>query len=250
MKTHLNVGTATVHIFNTGDLMADVRDWLHLSDSDVLTEPTLAQPIPVPVQDVHIALGAASVLVDASHWDYPAGGGNGMPTSYTPPPNLLTQLAQAGINHNAITHVVLTHIHTDHINGLLLDGQLCFPNALHYLGTGESASYTREQQPQIRLLESRGLLRWLDGPLNLADGLDILPAPGETPGHQMLRVQSGGRTLYCVGDVWHHALELTHPEWNVTWADTVTNKNTRQLLLTARHEQQAQFIATHIRGIL
>jgi len=43
---------------------------------------------------------------------------------------LLTNLAAAGIDTQAIDAVLISHYHGDHINGLLrADGTLAFPNA-------------------------------------------------------------------------------------------------------------------------
>ena len=138
MITKFALGAASVSVFNTGDLRADMREWLGLTGAQLALAPALARPISVPVQNVHIALGDASVLVDASRWHFADDAEYGIP-GYTPPPDLPTQLAQAGIERERITHVVLTHIHFDHVNGLLRDGALLFPQALHYLGEGERA---------------------------------------------------------------------------------------------------------------
>ena len=73
------------------------------------------------------------------------------------------------------------------------------------------------------------MLQLVELPLKIADGIDILPAPGETPGHQVVRLQSEGETLYIIGDLLHHAIELAHPDWMVSWVDAGKMRETRRM---------------------
>jgi glyoxylase-like metal-dependent hydrolase (beta-lactamase superfamily II) len=86
----------------------------------------------------------------------------------------------------------------------------------------------------------------VEAPVPLAEGIQILPAPGETPGHQIVRVRSQGETLYIVGDLFHHAVEVEHPEWMVGWANPETMRATRGWLLHEALTDHAQLIAAHI----
>ena len=83
----------------------------------------------------------------------------------------------------------------------------------------------------------------------IAAGIEILPAPGETPGHQMVRVQSQGRTLYCMADVYHHVSEIVNGDWHPAAADRTANRATRAQLVEAALREDAQLIATHLPGI-
>jgi len=82
--------------------------------------------------------------------------------------------------------------------------------------------------------------------VQIAEGIDILPAPGETPGHQVVRVQSAGETLYILGDAIHHAIEVEHPDWMVGWADADVMLATRRWLLQDALDQHALLTAAHI----
>lgn len=242
------LGAAQVTLLDTGDLRADIREWLGLTAEQLTLRPEFAQPTRVPVQDVHIGLGDASVLVDASRWEYSDDADYGIP-GYTPPPDLATQLMQAGIDRNQITHVVLTHIHFDHVNGLLHDGELLCPNAMHYIGAGERPRYERDHTKTLAEVEWRGRLRWVSEPTEIAEGIDILPAPGETPGHQIVRVRSQGQSLYCMADVYHHECEIVQDDWHPALADRVANRATRAWLTEAALREQALLIGTHLHGV-
>ena len=96
------------------------------------------------------------------------------------------------------------------------------------------------------MLHAQGKLRLVSGPERLAEGIEMLPAPGETPGHQIVRLQSAGETAYIVGDLFHHAIEVTHPDWMVGWADAPTMRATREWLLRDALASDALLIAAHI----
>lgn len=129
---------------------------------------------------------------------------------------LLAALAEEGIDRADVTDVVLTHLHFDHAGGTTLRGangelELTFPSARHFLqrrnlahalaGTSrDRASYLRESfEP---LLSSR-LLRLLDGPVEIASGVDVVVADGHTAGQQLVRVRDprpGGAWLLFAAD--------------------------------------------------
>ena len=90
------------------------------------------------------------------------------------------------------------------------------------------------------------MLHLVEGRTTLAEGIEILPAPGETPGHQVVRIHSNGETLYIVGDLFHSTVEVEHPDWMVTWADAETMLATRRWLLADALAEHALMTAAHI----
>ena len=52
------------------------------------------------------------------------------------------------------------------------------------------------------------------GPHRLNDHLEILPAPGHSPGHVVFKLESGGEHAAFIGDVFHHLLQVYYPHWN------------------------------------
>src|SRR5258708_39793950 len=199
---------------NIGRLRGNLGDWYQLPPGHPYAHLVEATPI----QCYHVACPGRSVLVDAPVYEFSLGGGS-MELPGPHPPPLEAQLAAAGADPGAVTDVVITHAHFDHINGLTkrIDGRYVptFPTARHYLGAGDwvPAEFAYMQKFTLGVIEQHGLLTLVHGPLELAPGLDIVRAPGETPGHQLLHVRTtspnaGDRDAYITGDLYHHVLEF------------------------------------------
>lgn len=262
MTLTTSIGDARVTIFNAGDMRADLSVWLCVPPSQAAPEHAalFKQPLALPMQNIHIQLGDASVLVDASRWGFGDDSIFKLP-GYTPPPPLREQLRAAGIAPESITHVVLTHAHFDHFNGLCgwPDAPaLAFPNAFHYLGRADWASEEVQRDlnsadtlitASFGALMKAGLLMRSHGDLQIAPGISLHAAPGETPGHQIVRVHSRGAALYCIGDLIHHPVELERPDWQVFWCDPEANTRSREHVFGAAQQEQALLVATHIPGI-
>jgi len=259
----LQVGAATVTVINTGDLQINLADALNLTEEARRSAAgaPLTQPIPLPTQCIHLALPETSVLVDASHYDVSPDSSFAIP-GYQPPPGLLAGLAAIGARPEEIAHVIITHGHFDHYNGLtgLYDDLYAptFPNARCYFGRLDwERPQTQEALRDLDSLDARtlgllhrhGLLDLTAGDHDLGHGLRIIAAPGETPGHQIVRLHSQGETLYCLGDLYHHIAEAEQPEWMVHWADVEANRRSRQALAAAALAEDALLIATHIATI-
>jgi glyoxylase-like metal-dependent hydrolase (beta-lactamase superfamily II) len=173
-----------------------------------------------------------------------------------PAPGLLDQLAVIGVDPADIDTVVITHPHFDHYCGIIdNDGHVLFPQARHFLGRGDldlvQAALTGAAPPEYRafaVVQRHGLLYPADGPYDLGDGMRILSTPGETPGHQAVRVELEGAKLYILGDLYHHAIEVEHPAWGVSWADAAAIARSRAAITAAALTEDALFLATHIAG--
>jgi glyoxylase-like metal-dependent hydrolase (beta-lactamase superfamily II) len=96
------------------------------------------------------------------------------------------------------------------------------------------------------VLHREGLLESVSGNVNLTPDIQIVAAPGETPGHQIVRVASEGQTFYVLGDLYHHPIEVEHPEVMSYWADKDANRNSRQRLVEAALAENALLSAAHI----
>lgn len=226
-------------IVSIGDLRADLRKWLSLTAEEALREG-LEAPVSIPVQNILIELPGTVILVDAGRYD-PSDPDFRLP-DYTPPPPLWEQL---GARVDRVEHVVLTHAHFDHYLGVAHDGRPTFPRARYYLGAAdrELALQRRGYEESLGVLEQAGVLELVEGERELGHGATIMPAPGETAGHQILRVRTPEDTVYCVGDLYHHAAEFAHPEWHAYWADEETNAASRQRL--AAEARGALIIPAH-----
>lgn len=255
-----SVGDITVTIINIGDVQEDLNVWWKLTPEERAAHGTLfTQPARLPIQSIHLsAPGALSILVDAGAYDYPPDSPLLIP-GYTPPPDLLTSLSEAGIDPTQITHVVITHAHGDHFNALTApEGERItpvFPNARHYLGRGDWDKLQPEltdpaslESRTLGVLHERGQLELVAQETSIASGITILPAPGESPGHQVVRVQGGGQTLYCIGDLYHIPAEVTQG-WMPPWNDPPTNQQSRATFNTRFVQEDALLIATHIADV-
>jgi glyoxylase-like metal-dependent hydrolase (beta-lactamase superfamily II) len=264
------LGDAEITVITTG-----VGRWI-MSDSfrappQVMPDDVaslMGQVLPAPFQCVHIALGAASVLVDAMDLGmYRRAHGYRMPPDYAVP-RLDAQLAAIGIAAAQITAVVVTHAHDDHYLLVTVEEngrrEPLFPNAeiiAHHADwtvAGQQAILAAQPEaardpdaPERYMGEiiRRGRLRLITETTEIAPGIQVTPTPGETPGHSVARVQSQEKTLYCLGDLFHHPSEISHPEWGPLWAEPQQNLRSRQRLCAAALAEGARLISSHIPGV-
>jgi glyoxylase-like metal-dependent hydrolase (beta-lactamase superfamily II) len=261
--TTLSVGDAHVTILNAGDMRLQLSEEMAVPESawrphyaDLFEQPRL-----FPSLSIYVEQDGVKLLVDANDFQatvppdsqYAIAG-------YTPPPSIPIQLASLGVKPEDLTHMVITHAHWEHFAGttaLTENGgyEPTFPRAHYYLGGADwrdadlqtaLADHTSMEARTLGILQERGVLHLVEGQAQIAPGIDILPAPGETKGHQIVRVYSGGDTLYIIGDLFHDAVEVEHPDWMVIWADTESMRTTRRWLIEQAQAEHALLIAAHI----
>lgn len=262
MPHTIPLGDVTITIINVGDMMVDMGEELAVPETTwrPLYGASFAGPRPFPSQCVHIALPNASILVDAG--DYTLAitlDPSYLPPAYVPPPGIVEQLQSQGTRPQDITHLIITHAHFDHYDGTTIerDGTHVprFPNARVYLGRADwdNPETQRDlldpdslESSTFGVLHKLGLLELVEGDLQVAPEVRIIPAPGESPGHQLVRIHSQGQTLYCLGDLFHHPAEVEHPAWMVKWANAPANLSSRQALINAALQENALLLAAHM----
>lgn len=262
----LSLGAATITIVNVGDVYLTLSQIMDVPESEWRPryDDMFNQPLSFPSQCIHIALPEASVLVDANNFTLstPPDSPYAPPVGYQPPPDLPTQLLECGIRLEDITHLLITHAHFDHYAGITWerDGQYVptFPRARCFLGKADW-EYP-ETQVALRdpnsadshtfgVVQQAGLLELVEGDRDLTPSVKIIAAPGESPGHQIVRISSEGQILYCLGDLYHSPIEVEHPSWMSEWDDVPTNLSSRTALVKAALAENALLIATHIPSI-
>ncbi|MEZ4683468.1 MAG: MBL fold metallo-hydrolase [Caldilineaceae bacterium] len=258
-----DLGEALIRVFNVGDTRMNLPEMLNATEADWSPRyrAHFAAPTKAPILCIHITLPTMTVLVDSGLYDFPESSPFALP-NYTPPPGLPAQLAAAGLDPAGVDHLIITHAHGDHFNATTVKKEEAyvpvFPNAQLHLGRGDwERPATQEALQRPDSLESRtfgvyqshGQLTLESDVRELGAGVQIIAAPGETPGHQIVRIHSQGQTLYCLGDLYHHVVEVEQDGWGVTWSDIATAQASRRAFAQRALPEDALLIATHIAGM-
>jgi glyoxylase-like metal-dependent hydrolase (beta-lactamase superfamily II) len=219
---------AVVTPFDVGRLRLDLTDVYGLPEG----HPD-GGPCAIPLLCYHVRSGTRSVLVDAPRCEFTGVRAVYAVEGYVPPPPLTAQMAARGIDAGAVGDVVVTHAHFDHFNEAT-EGALepAFPNARHHLGAPDLTPDVLDElgNATFGFLRAVGLLDPTEGVLELGEGLSILPAPGETPGHQVLHVHTAGVEAFIAGDLYHQPLELHDPARHARWADAAESARSKRAL--------------------
>jgi glyoxylase-like metal-dependent hydrolase (beta-lactamase superfamily II) len=247
----------TITLLNTGNYLADLTEWFYADAEEFPQVAALQRPQPVVVQALAVETDQGVVLIDAPLYDdhemTPQPG-------TTQPPPLTEQLAATDISADEVAHVIITHAHFDHFNGLTeeSDGEWrpVYPSAVHYLGEGDW-NVIQHKLWQADSLEGRtfgvlhrlGKLVLVNGAREVVPGVTILPAPGESPGHQVVRVELDDRILYHIGDLIHHPIEIEYPQWACWWAERSQHDESRNQLLERALAEEAVLVASHVPGL-
>jgi len=231
----LKIGSARVTVLNLGDFALGIYDIFgKRADLGRYFRPeVLLTPPFSPSNTILIESGGSTILVDPGDRERLASAYGPQPPNAPPvPPPLSAQLESAGVSPSEVGTVVVTHLHFDHFAGVTRShgGRWVpsFPNATHIIPRRDwempdiaeaRKKGDRDVADTLGVLEQSGLLTFHDGPKDMGDGISIIPFPGESPGHQIVAVESGGRRCYCVGDLYHMKEEVEHPELAAIWAD-------------------------------
>ena len=200
-----------------------------------------------------IAHGDRLIMIDAAA--LPTGElAEAFPMNEPTPQPLLEQLADMHITAERVTDVIITHTHWDHYNGLTheVEGKLvpAFPNARHIIHAADWNPDTFEalEKSTLQVVGEYGLVSLIEGRFEIADGLTIIPAPGETPGHQIIELIANGKPHYFCGDLFHHEVEFDDFSLNVPWAEPITMGESKKAILTIAAENGGMLYFSHIDG--
>lgn len=123
-------------------------------------------------------------------------------------PRLMPLSAQPDFDLASIDVVINTHLHFDHCGGNCL-----FAGRPIYVQRRELDDARSEEDYTIReWVEAPGVVYVpVDGALELLPGLRLVPAPGHTPGSQVVVVETRGRSVVVGGDTAVFFSELDEP---------------------------------------
>lgn len=144
---------------------------------------------------------------------------------------LLERLRSASVQASDIDVVLLSHAHFDHAAGTIDEsGEPVFPRARCILAREEYAFWSAEpdlgqmaiDEPTRKSLRSfartwlaqmREYLELTEYGAEIVPGVQIIAAPGHTPGHMAIAVSSRGERLLYIGDMVYHSVQIEHSNW-------------------------------------
>ena len=120
----------------------------------------------------------------------------------------LWPLSEQDLDLAGIDIVVNTHLHGDHCGGNHL-----FPGRPIYVQRRELGDARSQDDYTIREWVDPPGVEYVpvDGELELLPGIRLLPAPGHTPGSQVVVIETGERPVIVVGDTAVWSGELDEP---------------------------------------
>ncbi|MBD0708883.1 MBL fold metallo-hydrolase [Streptomyces sp. CBMA291] len=177
---------------------------------------------------------------------------------------LAARLDAAGIDPASVTDVVLTHLHMDHVGGLLVEGlrgRLRKDLRVHLAAAEaefwDAPDFTRTVMPgpvpevlrrtAAQFLDLyRGQLRPFEKEYEVAPGVLIQRTGGHTPGHSVIRLESGGDLLTFAGDAVFQT-GPAKPEWHNGFDhDPEESIRVRRRLLTELASSGGLLLASHL----
>ena len=176
--------------------------------------------MPIPLTVVVLNVGGRLIMMDA---------GSGVGQWQTNATHLPANMAAAGIDYKKIDTIMISHFHPDHVWGLMEKGTNApiFPNAELIVNAYEYNWWTDPGRVD-KLAEGRkdagrriaaNFPKWknwrlVDDGAQVAPGIQLVSAPGHTPGHSVYLIDAGSEQLMVSADIMYvPALLAPHPEW-------------------------------------
>jgi len=172
-------------------------------------------------------------------------------------------LEAAGYSVADIGLIVITHGHPDHVWGILDDAGEAprFPHAEYVINAAEWRFWTDEKLadrlPESRRPMARGARKSLTAvsarttranpDAEVTPGVRLFPAPGHTPGHSGVMVESQGQRLLIAGDALTHPyLSFEKPQWHFGFdMDGEQAAQTRQQILEMAAGENMRIVLYH-----
>jgi glyoxylase-like metal-dependent hydrolase (beta-lactamase superfamily II) len=180
---------------------------------------------------------------------------------------LLPVMSAAGIKPEQITGIFISHAHSDHIGGLVdaKTKELIFPQAKHFIHQREFDYWTGPspdvsglrldkafianalQTASSVLTTVKPKLEFVAPGDRLLEGIELIDAPGHTPGHFAFAITSGNEQLLHIVDAAHHeVLMFEHLDWTMAGDSTPALASaTRKKLLDRAAVDRSRIFAAH-----
>ncbi len=212
----------------------------------------------VGIDPILIQNGKQVILLDTG-----LGWGLDHGSTYTYTSNLVTNLDIFGLTPEDVTHVVLSHLHYDHAAGsTFVDSgsktQPTLPNAHYFVQklewlfaiesstTKSSASHVDYHMDEMYKLHAEDRLVLInDASFELLPGITLIHTGGHTPGHQIVKLQSGNEFGYYLGDLVPSELHLNHYFMEGLDTDAIQTKKAKTLILRQAAKESATLFFYH-----
>jgi len=185
---------------------------------EVLSQSHQGETIPTSVNAFLINTGTRLILVDS-------GCGAFFGPSFG---RILGNLKASGYTPEQVDEVEITHMHTDHLGGIVSDGKAVFPHATIRMDQQDSDYWlnvenAKTTKPQLKdnftnaiaalaPYKALGQFKPFHGKTEIAPGVTAIPSYGHTPGHTAYAIESQGKKLLLVGDLFHiEAIQFPNP---------------------------------------
>ena len=178
------------------------------------------------------------------------------PADVATPAPVDTAITALGLAPGDVTHVLITHGHRDHFSGVLAAGdetRLRFSAAEHFFpaadmpADGLTGRHIDDVRHVMGIVADRGRLHLTSGDVAVTDDVWLLAAPGETPGHQVVRLTCDRTSIYYLADLVHFTAEVAHLDWVGHPCDTALLAASRRRVFADPGSSPATFLFAHSR---
>jgi glyoxylase-like metal-dependent hydrolase (beta-lactamase superfamily II) len=166
------------------------------------------------------------------------------------------ELAALGVVPDDVDDVILTHVHSDHTGWSTMASSSGwvprFSNARYYLHAADVAwmrgfvdeESVREFAEVITPLESAGQLDSSIEDREVSPGLNLRHAPGHTPGHRCVLLDTGDERVLFAGDLLHFTFQLNDPGFLAPGEDDPKEGSRTRTAWLDRVESEGMTLAT------
>jgi len=187
----------------------------------------------LPTDSFSVSLNVLVIKESAGVSLFDSGAGNSFGSAMG---KLIRGLGKIGVTPGEVKTIFVTHGHGDHIGGFVNDAnQPVFTGAKIIVPKHEVEFWTSENPdlsgmrttPETRTQTAAGAKKIFDAiksqlvlkePGEVAPWVELVSAPGHTPGHAMYRITRGSDKVLVIGDIVHvFAAQFPHPEWTMAY---------------------------------